>query len=242
LSIVNAGIIVAFLIILFAVSRIFNLFDFKGSIAALILGLVIAFLGSLQWLILLIIFAVVSHLATKAFFSTKKAYKVQEGVSGERRVSNVFYAGIIAILISSIHFTSILEKFQSYHYFALFASSISVIAADTFASEIGVIDRKVFMITTLKRTKQGINGGVSLTGELAAVLGSSIIAVSYLILSGRYFELYLPLVVFISGFLGCQMDSILGAVFENRGYLSKGWVNMLASLFGVLFSLAIFLA
>lgn len=241
MSILNTGIILAFLIVLFALSRIFNIFDFKGSVAALIFGFVIAFLGSLQWLILLIIFALVSHLATKAFFGIKKEYKVQEGEKGERKASNVFYAGIIAILISSIHFTSILEKFQNYHYFALFASSISVIAADTFASEIGVIDRKVFMITTLKRTKQGINGGVSLTGELAALLGSSIIAVSYMILSGRYTDLYIPMIVLVSGFLGCQFDSLLGALFENKGLLTKGGVNMLASVFGVLFSLAIFL-
>ena len=31
--------------------------------------------------------------------------------------------------------------------------------------------------------------------------------------------------VAIIGWLGCQMDSLLGAVFENRGYLTKGGVN-----------------
>ena len=123
MNVLNAGIIIGILIVLFLLSRILNLFDFKGSVAALILGFIVAFLGSLQWLILLIIFAVVSHFATKAFFQLKKSRKLQEGVAGERKISNVVYAGIIAIFISSANFTSIITRFPSFHYFTLFSKS-----------------------------------------------------------------------------------------------------------------------
>jgi uncharacterized protein (TIGR00297 family) len=240
LNVLNAGIIIGILIVLFLLSRILNLFDFKGSVAALILGFIVAFLGSLQWLILLIIFAVVSHFATKAFFQLKKSRKLQEGVAGERKISNVVYAGIIAIFISSANFTSIITRFPSFHYFTLFAASISVIASDTFASELGVIDRRVYMITTLKRTTPGINGGVSPYGEISAMLGALIVAVSFGILRGGPLDWFYSLIVFSAGFFGCQIDSVLGALFENRGYIGKGTVNMLASLAGVLLSILIF--
>ena len=240
MNLLNASIIIGILIVLFVLSRVLNLFDFKGSVAALILGFIVAFLGSLQWLILLIVFAVVSHFATKAYFQLKKSRKLQEGVAGERKISNVVYAGIIAIFISSANFTSIITRFPSFHYFTLFAASISVIASDTFASELGVIDKRVYMITTLKRTTPGINGGVSPYGEISAMLGALIVAAAFGILRGGPMDLFYSLIVFAAGFFGCQIDSILGALFENRGYIGKGTVNMLASLSGVLLSIFIF--
>ena len=36
------------------------------------------------------------------------------------------------------------------------------------------------------------------------------------------------------GFIGCQIDSLLGAVLENRGYIGKGMVNTLAITSGAL--------
>ncbi len=205
----------------------------KGTIAALFVGIIVSFFGSIRWLILLLVFAVFSHLATKAFFKLKENYRLQEGEKGERKVSNVFYAGIMGIAIAFLNLTNIIGIYPYHHYFELFAISLSVIGADTFASEIGVIDSKVYMITNLKRTTPGINGGVSRTGQLAALLGSAIVGVSYGILSVNGFNIVQVLVVIILGFIGCQVDSILGALFENRGKLSKGEVNFLASFFGV---------
>lgn len=205
----------------------------KGTVAALFVGIIVSFFGSIRWLILLLVFAVFSHLATKAFFGLKEKYRLQEGEKGERKVSNVFYAGIMGIAIAFLNLTNIIGIFPYHHYFELFAISLSVIGADTFASEIGVIDRKVYMITNLKPTTPGINGGISRTGQLAALLGSAIVGVSYGILSIDGFNLLQVLVVIILGFAGCQVDSILGALFENSGKLSKGEVNFLASFFGV---------
>ena len=43
----------------------------------------------------------------------------------------------------------------------------------------------------------------------------------------------LTAVLALIGWLGCQIDSYLGALLENRGYLSKGSVNALAITGGV---------
>ncbi|MDS0257291.1 DUF92 domain-containing protein [Thermoplasmatales archaeon AK] len=205
----------------------------KGSIAALVLGVIVSFFGSLNWLILLVIFAVSSHIATKMFFDEKKKLKLQEGRAGERRFSNVFYAGIIALAISSVNFFAMTTKMLNFNLFALFASSLAVIASDTFGSEIGVMDRNVYMITTMRKVPPGVNGGISVTGELSAMLGSFIVAISYSFLRTSGFDLFLFLVVFVSGFFGCHIDSLLGALLENKGLISKGAVNLLASVSGV---------
>ena len=49
-------------------------------------------------------------------------------------------------------------------------------------------------------------------------------------------ELFFPFVILI-GWLGCQVDSILGAMLENRGYLGKHGVNFIATLSGSLMAL-----
>lgn len=178
----------------------------------------------------MIVFAVVSHIATKAFIRQKKEISAQEGKEGERRTSNVVYAALIGLGIAIVHFIDPINV----PYFILFTVSFAVIASDTFASEIGIMDKKVYMITTLKPTTRGINGGVSALGQLAALLGSFIISISYsLIAHGRIF-LEPVLAIGIVGFLGCQVDSILGALYENRGKLTKGEVNMFASLSAVI--------
>ena len=39
--------------------------------------------------------------------------------------------------------------------------------------------------------------------------------------------------VTIVGWLGCQVDSVLGELLENKGYIGKHTVNFLATLSGV---------
>lgn len=210
-----------------------NIFDLKGTTAALIVGLIVAFFGSVQWLIVLLVFAISSHFATKAFFDVKKKQHVQEGIAGERRVSNVFYAALIGIAIASLNLTNMLTHALYFHYFELFTISLAVVNSDTFASEIGQIDKKVYMITTFRRTTPGINGGISLTGQGAALLGAFVVAITYGILNSSGFSIVKILMVGALGFLGCQIDSILGATLENRNLLSKGEVNFLSSLISV---------
>ncbi len=226
----------AVLVLLFILSQILHIFDLKGAIAAVVLGAVVSFLGYITWLILLIIFALSSHIVTKYRFQYKKEHKYQEGELGERRIGNVVYAGAIGLIVAVANFIS------PYHlpYFLLFSASFAAIAADTFASEIGTLDSNTYMITTFKRTNTGINGGVSVLGEIAALAGASIIGLSYSLMSINQ-HVYLDfLAITIAGFISCQVDSLLGALFENDGKLSKGQVNFLASFSAILFVIPFF--
>ena len=113
----------------------------------------------------------------------------------------------------------------------LFSAAVSVAAADTFASEIGCLDDRVRMITTMKKCEPGLNGGFSPNGQIAALVGSSIIAI---LAFASEQDLTLAVIIAVVGWLGCQVDSVLGAVLENRGLMTKGSVNAAAITFGII--------
>ena len=77
---------------------------------------------------------------------------------------------------------------------------------------------------------------MSPTGTVAAVAGAlSIALVSAFLASQQEYEislLTLILVVSTIGWLGCQIDSLLGALLENDGYVGKHTVNLLATSSG----------
>jgi len=95
------------------------------------------------------------------------------------------------------------------------------------------------MITTFKPCQQGENGGFSPNGQLAAAVGSSVVALLtalawwWTVDTSEAEAMQLTAVLALIGWFGCQIDSYLGALLENRGYLSKGSVNALAITGGV---------
>lgn len=223
----------AFLGIMFVISQLLGVFDLKGGLAAVLLGGFISLVANFNWLVLLVIFAFSSHVATKAWFRDKKKMSHQEGLEGERSYSNVIYAGLLGILIASFQGLGTTFHLPDMPYFFLFAVSFAVINADTFASEIGILDKRAYLITTLKRVEPGVNGGVSVTGIIAAVLGGLIIGIGYSLLRTGQISPIPILLVTSLGFAGSIIDSVLGATLENRNILSKGQVNLFATVLTV---------
>ena len=215
--------------------------DTAGVAAAAFIGLLVGLLGHWSWLLILLSFLVFSHLATKWKFEEKKSRNMAESDDGHRGWVNVFANGGIPALIATIAFLN--EEWE--YGLWMFGAAVSVAAADTFASEFGCLDDNVRMITTLKKCEPGINGGYSKTGQLAAFCGALIIG---LMTFGAWYVtnldesmgggISLMFAVIIIGWIGCQIDSFLGAWFENRGYLTKGGVNTLAITSGMLIMFA----
>ncbi|DAC59985.1 MAG TPA: DUF92 domain-containing protein [Candidatus Poseidoniales archaeon] len=215
--------------------------DTAGVAAAAFIGLLVGLLGHWSWLLILLSFLVFSHLATKWKFEEKKSRNMAESDDGHRGWVNVFANGGIPALIATIAFLN--EEWE--YGLWMFGAAVSVAAADTFASEFGCLDDNVRMITTFKKCEPGINGGYSKTGQLAAFCGALIIGL--MTFSAWYVTnldepmsggISLMFAVIIIGWIGCQIDSFLGAWFENRGYLTKGGVNTLAITSGMLIMFA----
>ena len=88
------------------------------------------------------------------------------------------------------------------------------------------------MITTLKETEPGVDGGVTPLGEVASLAGAIIIG---LLATGMGMAGTFGIVVaLIGGFLGTNFDSFLGATLQSRGILSNNGVNLVATAFGAL--------
>lgn len=215
-----------------------------GSAVAAAFGIVIVVFAGFPYLALMILFVVASVLATRYRIDEKRQRNLQEGKAGERGVSNVVahiilptslaVAGGVTPPVLGAPLTSL-----------LFAAALAFGGADTFASEFGVLAGRARSILTGKPVPPGTNGGVSLRGELFALFAAALTALVGLAL----FLLFgtpltsLPLFVLavtVAGFLGCQVDSVLGETLENRGILTKGSTNFLGMLSAVGVAWAIF--
>jgi len=213
--------------VLILISEKYRVLDRLGVYAAAALGIVVGGLGHWTWLVILLGFLGTSHKATKWRFEEKSAKGLSESSDGHRSWGNVVANGGLPGLVAIISW--IVGDHENGVW--IFSASVAVAAADTFASEIGCLDERVRMITTMKKCEPGLNGGFSPNGQLAALVGSSIIAV-LAFLSNQNLEL-MALVVVI-GWLGCQVDSLLGALLENRGLMTKGTVNAAAITSGII--------
>lgn len=196
-----------------------------GAAATFLIGVFIWQFRGLEWLVVLASFFVAGAAATRWRYAYKERVGVAERRKGKRSIENVIgssYAPLLFVLFSSP---------------LGFLASVAAAMADNLASEVGVLSKRVRIITTLKKVPPGTDGGVSLFGEFVALLGAAAIAALAPLL-GVTSPAAMVLVT-ISGFAGSQFDSLLGATVERRGLVGKTEVNVAATLFGGLFALGL---
>jgi uncharacterized protein (TIGR00297 family) len=245
-DLVNAVVVVAACVLLAGLTYIRKVLDLQGSVLGFVLGLVIGLFGSLLWLILLLIFLVTAFVATRYKYSLKSELGAAEAKGGTRGFASVLANGWVPMVVALLSFGNPwISTFPKDIAAVLYLTAISAAASDTIASELGVLSSRTYMITTGKPCKPGTNGGVSALGTGAA-LGAAVYtsAVGWAVLllfSGQLagFPLWFILLPVAMGFLGCQMDSVLGATLENRGMLNKDRVNILSIGAATLLSLAL---
>ena len=216
---------------LLLVSKLRDMLDSSGLLAAMGVGLTVSLLGHWTWLVILVVFLFVGSMATKWRFEEKRALSIQESNEGARGWRNVMANGAAASLVAVLAWFG-----EGDWYFLAVACTVSVALSDTLASEIGSLDPRTRSIITLEAVPPGTNGGMSPTGTAAALLGALLIAAVSVLLAPVYGEpmsaASIFVVVTIVGWLGCQVDSILGELLENKGYIGKHTVNFLATLSG----------
>jgi uncharacterized protein (TIGR00297 family) len=215
-----------------------KILTWDGTIAALAFGIVIGIAGGISWILLLLLFLLTSFAATRYKFQVKKRRGLQEGVSGERGWKNVVANGLapftVAILVSGILPFQLDRTLGS----VLFLCAVAVAASDTLASEIGVLARKTWLITTMKPVRSGVDGGVSIPGQAsaaaAAVYTAALGTLVFHLMDGIEVNwVYMVLIADI-GFLGCQLDSVIGATLETQGKVSKLTNNLVSISVGTI--------
>lgn len=198
--------------------------DLFGSAVMIIMGVVIIFSAGANWLVLIVLFLLMSLLATRY----SKKYKRSLGqFEGRRTSKNVISNGVVACFMAA---------FGGYYlpFVGGFIGAIATATADTLGSEIGVLDQHPRLITTLQKVDPGTNGAVSVLGTVAGIIGAAIIGIAAYFLGIVPSPLSAITVSIISGTVGCFMDSILGAVFENHGMMTNEHVNLTATIVGAI--------
>ncbi|MCD6434146.1 MAG: DUF92 domain-containing protein [Candidatus Diapherotrites archaeon] len=184
----------------------------KAIIASLIIGCAVFVLSSLGSVLLMLSFVVFGEGVTRAARKIRKARP-----HPRRALGNVIGNGGAALV-------------------ALFAGSeiafvgaLSAALADTFSSEIGLLSKtKPRLITKpWKKVRPGTDGGVTLLGFAAAVVGATVIVSIALMLRITYMKYAWALIMI--GIIGSIIDSIIGDIFERKGLLNNTAVNFIAS-------------
>lgn len=220
---------------------------------AFLLGAAIVLSTNVLWLLVLVSLLALTALATRFRYREKLARGTAEPRSGARRIRNVLANGLAPTCVAALapFLAGLAGPVNWAHVAALtFVSAVAAACADTLASELGSLSDRVYMITSLRRVPPGTDGGVSLPGQLAALLGAGLIAGLGLLLLGLVAPALWPgralevgaasvAVPVLAGFVGCQVDSLAGATLEIRGLVSKEEVNVLGITAGAVVGFAL---
>lgn len=201
----------------------------QAGVAAFCVGLLIAAGGGACGLLMLAAFFSMATWATAHKKSLKARIDHMKAHPEKRRTGQVLANGGIAALAG-------LLAWMLPAFFPLFtlmlAAALSAAAADTLASELGMVyGRRSFDVLSLKRAEPGPDGVVSIEGLLLGISGSCVIGLIDFACYGRTGRL---LIIVLAGTLGNIVDSLLGATLERAARLNNDAVNMLNTLSGAL--------
>jgi uncharacterized protein (TIGR00297 family) len=189
----------------------------SGALAATFVGTIVFGLGGWSWAILLMIFFITSSGLSRMFKNRKRGLDEKFSKGHERDAGQVFGNGGLATFFAALHAfypDSVLPWIG-------FAVSLAAVNADTWATELGVLNpTQPRMITNLgQRVEKGTSGGISLFGTLASLLGAAVIALSAAFLSpvSKLSPGYWLLIA-LAGLAGSLFDSFLGATVQAMYY------------------------
>lgn len=188
-----------------------------GALAAFILGTIVFGLCGLPWAIVLLTFFITSSGLSQLFKRRKRKMEDQFAKGGRRDAWQVAANGGVAGLAVLLH----LVYPDSSIPWVMFAAAFAGANADTWATELGVLNRRwPRNLTTWKQVPPGTSGGISLAGTIAAAGGALLIAVMAVALwpktaAGYGERLIFGLVILAAGVFGSLVDSLLGATLQG---------------------------
>ena len=206
--------------------------DSDAVLSETLVCLLVILFGGLTWFMLLLAFYLLGGGFTRYGYSHKAKLGIAQSHGGVRGYKNVYSNSLVPLVLAVCYGVYRNEVFNEIFIYA-FIASVATANGDTLASEIGETSRsKPRMITTLKETEPGVDGGVTPLGEAASIAGALIIGILAAVtgMTGPFGIVAGA----IGGFLGTNFDSFLGATLQRRGILSNNGVNLVATSFGAL--------
>lgn len=199
--------------------------DIPGLFSAALVGIILIVFANISWFLIMLAFFIVGAIATKYQMDYKKSLHVEEERGGARGYVNVFANGLVSVCAAIGYGVT-----QHPVFVAAYLGSVATAAADTVAGEIGVCSGKPRLITTFQPVPEGTNGGVSFLGEVAGLFGAVFISACAVLLGVADFSIFVA--AMIGGFIGTNLDSLIGELCENKHWWGNAGTNFLATLGG----------
>ncbi|HUH99646.1 MAG TPA: DUF92 domain-containing protein [Nitrososphaerales archaeon] len=204
--------------------------DRAGFLASVAVGYPIFLGGGWTWFVIIAAFFILGVGFTWYRYEYKKKLGGAQEKGGTRSWPNILANGGLAALFGFGELVLGGSVFA-----ALFLGAISAAAADTAATEIGLLSRRPpRLITKLREVvPPGVSGGVTGMGFLGAILASGVIggiAASLRVISGLN-PLAVVLIAAAGGVGGSVADSVAGAMIQRKnacvvcGKLTEGRVH-----------------
>jgi uncharacterized protein (TIGR00297 family) len=241
----NVGIIYLMLALVFSfllgyLAYRLRIADISAMLSATLFGVVIIISSDEGWFLfsILLAFFLLGSIFTRYKYNYKFARGIAEEKRGMRGYKNVF-SNSLAALSLAVAYGILAQAHPQPSYAKLllpaYLGSVATACGDTLASEIGETHKgDPRMITTFKKVRSGTDGAVSRLGECAALFGASVIALFTYLLIKNDFSLLVAVIA--GGFIGTNIDSVLGATLQQKGYISNNGVNLLATISGAVIS------
>jgi uncharacterized protein (TIGR00297 family) len=190
-----------------------GMLDGGGSLAGFLVGYPVWLGGGPTWLAMLALVLILVVQTTRLGYATKRARGSAEPAHGTRGWRNVVANVGVAGLAGLGEFAYRDERFALF-----FAGALAAALSDTMATEVGGLSRSTPRRLTRPRQSvpPGSSGGVTGLGITAGVAGSGIISLAGLLLGVVGPAPRALLVVFLAGFLGCLVDSLLGDTIQGK--------------------------
>jgi len=238
--------------------------NISGAISAAIVGTVVFGLGGWQWAILLLAFFITSSGLSRMFKNRKRGLHEKYSKGDQRDAGQVLGNGGLAaafVLVHALYPGSAIG-------WVGFAAALAAVNADTWATELGVLNpHPPRLIHNFKQVEKGTSGGISIIGTLASLAGSGLIGILAASLSPQSASWTMSIIITVAGLAGSLFDSFIGATVQAMYYcpidqketekhpkhtcgtetvhirgwewLSNDWVNFACGAFGVLVALGL---
>jgi uncharacterized protein (TIGR00297 family) len=186
----------------------------SGALAAVLVGTLIFGVGGWGWAVLLLTFFISSSALTRAFKKQKRGLDEKFSKGGNRDAGQVFGNGGLSAAFAALYYF-----FPEPWVWVAFAASLAAVNADTWGTELGVLNpHPPRLITNFKVVEKGTSGGISLIGTLASLAGAALIGILAVLLSPQPLAWTMGLIITLSGLFGSLFDSWLGATIQSIYY------------------------
>lgn len=212
----------------------------SGLWSGFIIGFTVWIFADWKYFFISLTFFVLAGAATKYKYEQKRKRGVAEAKRGARGYGNVFGNGLVAVVCA------VLEGVYGGGYFlAGFLGSMACATADTAGGEIGRLSKTPpVLITTFETVEPGAEGGITVLGLVAELAIAAFIGLLAWILgleSGNFSGFKLFLGVAAAGFVGANIDSVLGATCETTlTWWGNNHTNFWATTSGCLTAMLIY--